>query len=509
MSRRFLSGAAVAAAIGLLSAPPSSAAADKPAPPPPPPPLFTAAGKGDAAEVTRLLGAGAAVEEPNKAGVTPLMYAAEGGRIEVMKLLLAAGADPKRATPTGVTALHHAAAACSPEGAKFLLGLKVGVDPQTEKGHQTPLLTALSAKCWRVAELLLGAGADLRSTEAGRRALVFALPVIREGVFDDERPPLDPALAKVLVDKGAALDAVAPGGWTLMHLAARSRNAAMVRFLSQNGMKANVLTDDGMSPLLLASTQANLESFISGLTLFTGMSPDIQAVAGGEEGRALERRLRTQSAGRFGNRLVDGLRALQASRRATIEALLATGADPNVMTKDGETALTRAASEGDAGSVDALLIGGADADAIQAGHYSALMRAAHSGHREVVKALLDHGARPDLTNSSGETALMRGAVAGGDATVVRLLLQAGAKADLRNNDGQSALIYALGGHKDVFLDGYASNPELTEVVALLLAAGADAAARDAKGQTPESLAKAPKYKPALRPVQAALKNRPG
>ncbi len=80
--------------------PPSPAALGV-APPPPPAPdpardraLIRAAGAGDAGEVQRLLGAGAALTAADERGVTALIAASYRNHLPVARLLLEAGADP-------------------------------------------------------------------------------------------------------------------------------------------------------------------------------------------------------------------------------------------------------------------------------------------------------------------------------------------------------------------------------------------------------------------------------
>ncbi len=62
-------------------------------------PLQWAVYRDDAAEVKRLLSAGADVMQANAYGVTPMELAAETGNAAILKLLLAAGADVESPAP--------------------------------------------------------------------------------------------------------------------------------------------------------------------------------------------------------------------------------------------------------------------------------------------------------------------------------------------------------------------------------------------------------------------------
>ncbi|HYD19257.1 MAG TPA: ankyrin repeat domain-containing protein, partial [Patescibacteria group bacterium] len=94
---------------------------------------------------------------------------------------------------------------------------------------------------------------------------------------------------------------------------------------------------------------------------------------------------------------------------ATVQMLLRNQADPNIATKDGTTALMKAAGSGCAICVRALLEKGAKADALDDNRRGALHetiwlqddKAAH----EIIRRLLVAGANPAQRDKSGKTAL--------------------------------------------------------------------------------------------------------
>ncbi len=98
--------------------------------------------------------------------------------------------------------------------------------------------------------------------------------------------------------------------------------------------------------------------------------------------------------------------------------------------KNGDTALLRAASAGDAESVKALLAAGADVREKDRIGQSAVTRAAFGGHADVVRLLLEAGANREVEKECKKSCnALTGAAEHGYADVVKLLLDAGANKD--------------------------------------------------------------------------------
>ena len=209
---------------------------------------------------------------------------------------------------------------------------------------------------------------------------------------------------------------------------------------------------------------------------------------------------------------MDLFRAAMAGDAPRLRELLAQLPDVDARDNLGNTALMLAVSAGQTDAVEALLAAGADLEKRDSVGRTAIVAAAGCGHVQVVRLLLARGAKLDARDCLKGTVL-HAAVRGDRQEVVRVLLEAGADP----NASQPALFEAVVLGRDeitrLLLEGGADpNPTLphgwrrfgplqappagttplhlaardgnSRIVELLLAAGADVAARDASGSTP-------------------------
>jgi ankyrin repeat protein len=93
--------------------------------------LIDAAEAGEAAEVRKLLSAGASVNAHSPIGKTALMFAAQEGHLEAAKILLDNGAYIEAETSNGCKALFCAAGAGQLEMVKLLLDRGANIAGQT------------------------------------------------------------------------------------------------------------------------------------------------------------------------------------------------------------------------------------------------------------------------------------------------------------------------------------------------------------------------------------------
>ncbi len=118
-----------------------------------------------------------------------------------------------------------------------------------------------------------------------------------------------------------------------------------------------------------------------------------------------------------------------------VEVLLEGGADVHQKDNDGYTALIWAAEKGHKGIVEMLLQNGADVNHKADDGWAALTDASYYVHKEVVEMLLQNGADVNIQNMGGMTALMWAAYRG-SKDIVQMLLEKGADANIRNNQGR-------------------------------------------------------------------------
>jgi uncharacterized protein len=157
-------------------------------------------------------------------------------------------------------------------------------------------------------------------------------------------------------------------------------------------------------------------------------------------------------------------------RPDAVTTLLANGADPRVADGEGNTPLHHAARSSDPGVVALLRDAAAEVDALNQDGLTPLGVACMAGNWRLAKFLLERGAKPEP--AGGQPVLLAAAATEEDDPAgVQLLLRHKAKVDSRDTHQRSALHEAaLAGHPDI--------------VATLIAAGADVQAQDESGSTP-------------------------
>jgi len=178
--------------------------------------------------------------------------------------------------------------------------------------------------------------------------------------------------------------------------------------------------------------------------------------------------------------------AAAAGDFAAIKRLIANG-QAKLEGRDGHgrTALMVAAHGRHHDAARALIAAGADLDALDRRRYDVLTISGVLNDVEMVKLALALGANPGQTTSPYDGTALIASAHLGHVEVVRALIDAKAPLDHVNNLGWTALIEAI-----VLGDGGARH---TEIVRLLIGAGADVQLADSQGVSPLSLARGRGY----------------
>ncbi len=240
----------------------------------------------DSGIVAGLLALGIDLEARDANGATAVAVAAHDGNMAVLRLLSAAGADLAVPDNEGHTPLHAAAATGRVEAAEFLIAHGVDVNTANRHNRATPLLVAVARNDSAIVAVLLHDGAyPSAAFESGITGLHIAssecaVSIVRmlldagagaSVAAHDGTTPLhnvsravenvnDTTVARLLLARGAVLDAKDGRGWTPLHIAARWGNQRMVRWLIASGVGVDVPDSSGRTPLMLAAEWGNVQT---------------------------------------------------------------------------------------------------------------------------------------------------------------------------------------------------------------------------------------------------------
>ncbi|KAI8463136.1 MAG: ankyrin repeat-containing domain protein [Monoraphidium minutum] len=428
--------------------------------------LLTAATRGDAAAVGRLLRGGANPSIADCNGQSALYLSALEGSVAAVEQLLRAGADVAAADYEGLTPLHMAAEKNRDKVARLLITAGAPLEARSCCGA-TPLYTAAKVGDLQTCEALLAAGADVAAVADASRetvlhaaaiagnpdviSLLLAVPggaALADARADDGRTPLmtaakywRPAAAARLIAAGADARAAAPAGVTALHWAL-SEWPGGPRLHSPNDTRARMEADLTATVTHLIAAGADVDARNARL----GTTPLHHAIDG--------------------SALIDdpdGPRApaMIGPYKGAIDALLAAGAcaaaaDCQGNTPGGIAATRRAWAEGMAARQPPCVAREARR---MAAAYAAVVRQlgdAAAGLPRQARWLVDGG-----PEDPRHTSLTAAAAAGDAAAVERLLAQPGADPNAASDPQSASLLLA------------ASRAGRVRCVAALLGAGAD------------------------------------
>jgi ankyrin repeat protein len=389
-----------------------------------------------------LIVAGANVSAATREGVTPLQLAAMNGNAAMLGKLIRAGANPNAPlTQYGDTALMMAARTGKTEALTLLLETGAQVNAKETWGGTTPLMWAASEGHPAAVKVLLDHGADANARSnfvaaangRGFEGRTPAAPKPDQGVEEFASGSLTPLMltaregdvdsARLLIAAGADVNAIAGDGKDALGLAIFNGNYEVASFLIDNKAKVNQADTQGFTPLFWAVDRRNMETAPNfPWMVTTDPLPLIKKLldAGANPNALVNNTPRARM--RAGSpRIVFATPLMRAAFSGDLELvklLLAHGADPTIVSKDGETMVSAAAG---LGFIQGYSKGKTPAERL-----------------ETVKLFVELGADVNAADDYGITPLM---VAGnmGDVSIIQYLIDRGADLgayDLgKKNDG--------------------------------------------------------------------------
>lgn len=419
-------------------------------------PLHLAAREGMAQASAGLITASARIDATNRDGRTPLMLAIIQHHADVAEQLLAAGASPDQPDAQGRSARDLAAHLGDPRMAR-LIGPRRDA---TASSHDQRL-------------------ALLRNQITQRGSLYQGWPVAAAAVAQDE---VDLALS--LVNGGDDPWLPAPNGASAMYLAVERDHPALARAMLEvspvrdqrrqtEAMKllalAAIRDDEQLVADLLETLPADSGSLlpIDQTPLWLAIESKSTAVAM----RLMEWQEPDRRQDARGMNLL--LLASQQGMASVILGLRSRGFDLDTSDRTGRTAVWLAADQGHCDLLAMLLARGAGVDSADVDGQTPLIRSVLAGAPDCVGRTIEAGADINHQTRSGNTALMLAAES--SPAIVGQLLSADADYEIRNTSSNTALMLA-------------ASADCVQCADALIAAGANARRRNARGVSAMDLA---------------------
>ena len=450
--------------------------------------LIEAVRTDNTAAVTRLLATDIPIDTPQPDGATALHWAVYRNAPTMVEQLIAAGADVNAASSQDVRPLTLAI--LNRSTALVTVLLDAGADPN--RGKETAMMTAAHSGHQEIMALLIAHGGNANASEGlrGQTALMWAAAeghpdvvklLINAGANVQARtsdPPPDPN-ARMRPRRPSKFpnpkSSLAANQFTALLFAVRNGNVSSVQHLLQAKADVNTASEDGMSPLVLATVRG--WPSVAHILLEHGADPN----AAGSGYTALhwaagswETELTTASITPTGTNEWTRVAGLTDGKLDLVRTLLEHGADPNARIQQTPSRV------GSSKNPPLAELEGA----------SPFLLAALAGEGEVMRLLAAHGADLGLMTTSNGTPLMAAAGLGrvmGEVSVpdsrvleaTKVLVELGALGDIDAVDilGNTALHYA-------------AYFKRTRIVQLLADHGADLDISNKYGETPLWLSEA-------------------
>ena len=363
-------------------------------------PLHIASAEGHLEVADWLLDSGADVNPHDKNDNTPLDLAAAGGRLELVKMLLKRTEEVEVEGIRGCTTFFSAAEGGNIDIVHLLLDHGTDAHARDDDENNALHIAAVNGHL-EVAQMLLARNVEVNArNNSGMTPLLRVLLISR-----------NPDVVRLLLDHGADVDACDIAGWTALHHAVGSGNPEIVQMILERSTEVDAKNSQGATALFTASYNGN--PAVVQLLLDHGADPHardkygsttLDSAAGGGAGLEVCRILLKLNVPHY----KAFLGASGSGDPDLMRLLLDHGADTDVRSNDGDTALHLAAGSGKLGAARFLVLElNADVNARNSEGSTPLHLASQGwieGTPEIVQLLLEHGAAVQARNNRGETA---------------------------------------------------------------------------------------------------------
>ena len=190
--------------------------------------LLEAAGRGDLAAVTRLVAAGADLEQRDGQRQTPLLLAVAGNHVAVARALLAAGASPNAQAANQDTPWLLAGASGRTEIVAAMLPLRPDVSLRNRYGGNA-LIPACERAHVETVKLLLTSGIDVNHVNNLGWTCLLEIVILGDG------GPRHQQVAKLVLDAGADPNLADKDGVTPLRHARQRGQSEVARLIAAAG----------------------------------------------------------------------------------------------------------------------------------------------------------------------------------------------------------------------------------------------------------------------------------
>ncbi|KAH0565933.1 hypothetical protein GP486_000654 [Trichoglossum hirsutum] len=421
-------------------------------------PVHIAASTGNARILELLLARGGNPEAVKGSGLTPLYLAADKGHLSVVQMLFRfkEGLDPAPQTDYLQTPLYAAARGGYLDVFDELYGREANVLPDgdgylpihiaSERGHLS-LVQRLKDSPTLHSQTMLGRQAIHLAAVTGHldvvRFLVAELDFEPDLGCDDlsieEGEPLAKTITPIylaatnghenvvnfLLTQSVNISLTDSKGRTLLHSAAQTGCADLVKTLTSMGLDPLARMSDALTPFHLAAA--------------SGQRPIIEMYIRGDFGPAVADRFHIDEPDNNNNTAL--ILALLGGQAEAAVTLLRHGADPSLSNKYGQSAAISAASLRDPLPMQLIIEKDVDINCATIVGETPLHAAAIMGRTEVAQLLLDKNANVNAVSGSGETPIIEAARHFRKDVFDLLLKRGGDPINHRDNLGNNAMDY--------------------------------------------------------------------